>query len=254
MLLGHLFRVCQLRPPFHSKYGRGNFPSHGSLEEGHVRRGGGEQQAALKRLKLLLTTPLALRIADPYHLFKLITEASDLAVGAVLLQDFGEGLQPIAYELRKLNQAERNYPVHDKELLAIVHTFKVWRCYLMGAGMTVRTDHKSLQFICARPTLNPRQIRWLDYLNGNDTILVVVDRLPPARQKLLPRRERNCSSQTSCGYMASPRQSSAIVTHASCPAFGQKHGSSTAHVCICPPLTTRNRTVTLSAPIRRWSS
>ncbi|GJP77657.1 hypothetical protein CLOP_g8017 [Closterium sp. NIES-67] len=91
--------------------------------------------------------------------------------------DFGEGLQPIAYESRKLNPAERNYPVHDKELLAIVHAFKVWRCYLTGADVTVRTDHKSLQFIRAQLTLNPRQIRLLDYLDGNDAILVVVDRL-----------------------------------------------------------------------------
>ncbi|GJP39222.1 hypothetical protein CLOM_g23615, partial [Closterium sp. NIES-68] len=97
----------------------------------------------------------------------IITDASDLAVGAILLQDFGEGLQPIAYESRKLNPAERNHPVHDKELLAIVHNFKVWRCYLKGADITVRTDHKSLQFIRAQPILNPRQIRCLDYLESN---------------------------------------------------------------------------------------
>ncbi|GJP60630.1 hypothetical protein CLOP_g17857 [Closterium sp. NIES-67] len=103
----------------------------------------------------------------PHRPFELITDASDLAVGTVLLQDFGEGLQPIAYESRKLNPAERNYPVHDKELLAIVHAFKVWRCYLTGADVTVRTDHKSLQFIRAQLTLNPRQIRLLDYLESN---------------------------------------------------------------------------------------
>ncbi|GJP40024.1 hypothetical protein CLOM_g24318 [Closterium sp. NIES-68] len=110
-------------------------------------------------LKLFLTTPLVLRIADPHRPFELITDASDLAVGAVLLQDFGEGLQPIAYESQKLNPTEQNDHVHDKELLAIVHAFKVWRCYLTGADVTVRTDHKSLQFIRAQPTLNPRQIR-----------------------------------------------------------------------------------------------
>ncbi|GJP62458.1 hypothetical protein CLOP_g19517 [Closterium sp. NIES-67] len=69
-------------------------------------------------------------------------------------------------DLRQLNSAERNYPVHDKELLAIVHAFKVWRCYLTGADVTVRTDHKSLQFIRAQSTLNHRQIRWLDYLES----------------------------------------------------------------------------------------
>ncbi|GJP70928.1 hypothetical protein CLOP_g1821, partial [Closterium sp. NIES-67] len=159
--------VCQLRPPFHSKHDGGNFPSHGPPEEGYVFCVGGEQQAVFEKLKLFLTTPPVLQIADPHHPFELITDASDLAVDAVLLQDFGEGLQPIAYESRKLNSAERNYHVHDKELLVIVHAFKVWRCYLTGADVTVRTDHKSLQFICAQPTLNPRQIRWLDYLESN---------------------------------------------------------------------------------------
>ncbi|GJP54465.1 hypothetical protein CLOM_g13550 [Closterium sp. NIES-68] len=55
--------------------------------------------------------------------------------------------------------------VHNKELLAIVHSFKIWHCYLRGADVIVRTDHKSLQFIRALPTLNPQQIRWLDYLS-----------------------------------------------------------------------------------------
>ncbi|GJP51448.1 hypothetical protein CLOM_g10609, partial [Closterium sp. NIES-68] len=81
--------------------------------------------------------------------------------------NFGDGLQPIAYESRKLQAAERNYPIHNKEMLAIVHAFKVWRCYLTGADVTVRTDHKSLQYLRAQPNLNPRQIRWLDFLESN---------------------------------------------------------------------------------------
>ncbi|GJP46226.1 hypothetical protein CLOM_g5538 [Closterium sp. NIES-68] len=126
------------------------------LKKGKFYEWGGEQQAAFEQLKLFLTTPLVLRIADPHRPFELITDASDLAVGVVLLQDFGEGLQPIAYESRKLNPAEQNYPVHDKELLTIVHALKVWRCYLTSVDVIVRTDHKSLQFIRAQPTLNPR--------------------------------------------------------------------------------------------------
>ncbi|GJP52822.1 hypothetical protein CLOM_g11910 [Closterium sp. NIES-68] len=137
------------------------------LRKGKFYEWGGKQQAAFDQLKLFLTAPPVLRIADPHRPFELITDASDLAVGAVLLQDFGEGLQPIAYESRKLNPTEQNYPVHDKELLAIVHAFKMRRCYLTGIDVIVRTDHKSLQFIRAQPTLNPRQIRWLDYLESN---------------------------------------------------------------------------------------
>ncbi|GJP46357.1 hypothetical protein CLOM_g5654, partial [Closterium sp. NIES-68] len=128
-----------------------------------------KQQAAFEALKKLLMSPPVLRIADPERPFEVITDASDIAVGAVLMQDFGNGLQPIAYESQKMQSAERNYPVHDKEMLAIVHAFKIWRCYLIGADVTVRTDHKSLQYLRAQPNLNPQQIRWLDYLESNFT-------------------------------------------------------------------------------------
>ncbi|CAI7910255.1 unnamed protein product [Closterium sp. NIES-54] len=77
---------------------------------------------------------------DPHRPFELVTDASDIAVGAVLLQDFGNGLHPVAYESRKLHPPERNYPIHDREMLAIVHAFKVWRCYLIGADVTVTMD------------------------------------------------------------------------------------------------------------------
>ncbi|GJP49384.1 hypothetical protein CLOM_g8601 [Closterium sp. NIES-68] len=146
-----------------------NILIYSTTREQHLKdlEAGGEQQAAFKQLKIFLTTPPVVRIADPPRPFELITDGSDLDVGAVLLQEFSEGLQPITYELRKLNSAEQSYPVHDKELLAIVHAFKVWRCYLTGADVKVRIDHKSLQFIRAQPTLNPRQICWLDYLESN---------------------------------------------------------------------------------------
>ncbi|GJP52126.1 hypothetical protein CLOM_g11223 [Closterium sp. NIES-68] len=128
---------------------------------------GEKQQAAFDQLKIALTSSPVLRISDPNRPYEVVTDASDIAIGAVLLQDFGDGLQPVAYESRKLQGAEKNYTVHDKEMLAIVHAFKTWRCYLTGADVTVRTDHKSLQYLRAQPNLNPRQIRWLDFLESN---------------------------------------------------------------------------------------
>ncbi|CAI7881286.1 unnamed protein product [Closterium sp. NIES-53] len=128
---------------------------------------GEREQSAFDTLKNILSSPPVLRLADPSRPFEVITDASNFAVGAVLLQDFCEGLQPIAYESRKMQPPKRNYPVHDKEMLAIVHAFRVWRCFLTGADVTIRTDHKSLQYLRSQPTLNPRQIRWLDYLESN---------------------------------------------------------------------------------------
>ncbi|GJP33387.1 hypothetical protein CLOM_g17931 [Closterium sp. NIES-68] len=128
---------------------------------------GEKQQAAFDQLKIALTSPPVLRISDTDRPYEVVTDASDIAIGAVLLQDFDDGLQPVAYESRKLQGAEKNYTVHDKEMLAIVHAFKTWRCYLTGADVTVQTDHKSLQYLRAQPNLNPRQIRWLDFLESN---------------------------------------------------------------------------------------
>ncbi|GJP35642.1 hypothetical protein CLOM_g20160, partial [Closterium sp. NIES-68] len=143
------------------------------LQKGTFYEWGEKQQAAFDALKNLLMSPPVLRIADPERPFEVITDASDIAIGAVL-----NGLQPIAYESRKMQSAERNYPVHDKEMLAIVHAFKIWRCYLTGADVTVRTDHKSLQYLRAQPNLNPRQIRWLDYLESNFTYKITYKKAP----------------------------------------------------------------------------
>ncbi|CAI7771262.1 unnamed protein product [Closterium sp. NIES-54] len=115
------------------------------LRKGVVFTWGEKEHAVFSALKNVLCSLPVLHIADPHRPFEVVTDASDIAIGAVLLQDFGNGLQPIAYESRKLHPPEKNYPIHDRKMLAIVHAFKVWHCYLTGADMTVRTYHKSLQ-------------------------------------------------------------------------------------------------------------
>ncbi|CAI7852281.1 unnamed protein product [Closterium sp. NIES-53] len=133
-------------------------PLTNMLRKGVEYTWGEKEQAAFSALKQILCSPPVLHIADPHRPFELVTDASDIAVGAILLQDFRNGLQPIAYKSRKLHPPERNYSIHNREVLAIVHAFKVWRCYLTGADMTVRTDPRSLQYLRAQPNLNPRQI------------------------------------------------------------------------------------------------
>ena len=58
------------------------------------------------------------------------------------------------YESRKLSSAEQNYAVHEKELLAIVHSIKLWRPYLEGQRFTVITDHASLEYIKTQQNLS----------------------------------------------------------------------------------------------------
>jgi RNase H-like domain found in reverse transcriptase/Reverse transcriptase (RNA-dependent DNA polymerase)/Integrase zinc binding domain/Retroviral aspartyl protease/Chromo (CHRromatin Organisation MOdifier) domain/DNA N-6-adenine-methyltransferase (Dam) len=121
------------------------------------------QLAAFAALKLALTSAplLLLPRLGPDQDFVLYTDASQLAVGAVLLQDQGQGLQPIAYESRKLSPAEVNYPVSELELLAIVHSLRVFRCYLEGCReFTIFTDHDTLKYFMTQKTLTNRKARW----------------------------------------------------------------------------------------------
>src|SRR5947209_17750347 len=104
---------------------------------------------AFTDLKSRFTTAPVLAHFNPNQQCIVETDASDFALGAILSQKDDEGrLHPIAYHSRKFSQAEINYEIHDKELLAIVDSFKAWRRYLEGNlhPTVVYTDHRNLEF------------------------------------------------------------------------------------------------------------
>jgi hypothetical protein len=70
----------------------------------------------------------------------------------------------IAYPSRALRPHEKNYPTHDLELAAVVHSLKIWRHYLMGTRCNIYTDHKSLKYIFTQADLNMRQRRWSELI------------------------------------------------------------------------------------------
>jgi len=99
------------------------------------------------------------------------TDASDFALGAVLLQKDKENrLHQVAFHSRKFQPAEINYEIHDKELLAIVDAFKHWRRYCEGATHQVQvySDHQNLEYFTTTKVLNRRQARWAQELAGID--------------------------------------------------------------------------------------
>jgi hypothetical protein len=67
-----------------------------------------------------------------------------------------------------LRKHELNYPTHDLELAAVVHSLKIWRHYIMGTKFQVYTDHKRLKYIFTQKDLNLRQHRWLDLIKDYD--------------------------------------------------------------------------------------
>ena len=126
-----------------------------------------EHQQAFDTLKSALFAAPVLLLPDPDKQYVVNTDASDFAVGAVLQQDNGNGLQPVAYCSHKLSDTERRYPTHDREMLAIIHMLGEWRTYLQGRQpfvIRIRTDHNSLQYFMTQQSLSARQSRWLDKL------------------------------------------------------------------------------------------
>jgi hypothetical protein len=70
----------------------------------------------------------------------------------------------VAYSSRQLKVHEKNYPILDLELAAVVHALKTWRHYLYGQKCDVYIDHKSLKYIFTQSELNMRQRRWLELI------------------------------------------------------------------------------------------
>ena len=98
------------------------------------------QHRAFNRLKLALTTAPVLRLPDFDRQFVVTTDASDAAVGAILEQDFGNGLQPVAFASRKLNGAEIRYSAYERELLRHSVGISPVETLLSGAPRCNNTD------------------------------------------------------------------------------------------------------------------
>ena len=127
---------------------------------------GPEQDKAFEELKQRFTSAPILGHFYPNRKTVIQTDVSDFALGCILSQDLGKRLHPVALHSRKLNDAERNFKIHDKELLAILEAFREWKHYLLGADepVTVYTDHQNLQYFLPTKVWNLRQIRWAQWL------------------------------------------------------------------------------------------
>jgi hypothetical protein len=113
------------------------------------------------------TTAPVLALPDHSKPFRLITDASDFATGAILEQpDALNCWHPVAFHSKSLQPAERNYEIHDKELLAIVRALEIFRHYLEGQDNTTEiwTDHGNLVYFFMKQKLTRRQARWSLYL------------------------------------------------------------------------------------------
>ncbi|KAI7944413.1 hypothetical protein MJO28_010108 [Puccinia striiformis f. sp. tritici] len=122
-------------------------------------------ELAFEVLKEAMVSAPVLLMPDVSKPFTVETDASDFAVGAVLLQTDVDLLwHPVAYESKKLNSAQCNYPAQERELFAIIHSWRKWHVYLDGAVCTTifHTDHASLQYFATQKLPSRRLARWIE--------------------------------------------------------------------------------------------
>ena len=136
-------------------------------------------QDAFDKIKQIVVSRECLTVIDHSKLdtnkIFVTTDASDKCTGAVL--SFGpswETARPVAFDSSSLKDAELNYPVHEKELLAVIRAIKKWKHDLIGCPFYVYTDHKTLLNFGTQKDLSRRQARWMEDLSIYDCKFVYV--------------------------------------------------------------------------------
>src|SRR5258706_1021901 len=135
---------------------------------------GAAEQQAFDVLKSTVTSAPMLAFPSKSGPFCLECDASNFAMGAVLSQQQEDRLfHPIGFMSKSFSDTERNYQIHDKEMLAIMRTLEEWRHFLEGSNQKfkIHTDHKNLSYFQAAHKLNCHQAHWSLYLSRFDFIL-----------------------------------------------------------------------------------
>ena len=120
------------------------------------------QEKAFRELKEQFTKKPVLAAPDLDIKLRVEVDTLDYATGGVLSMECEDGLwRPVAFLSKSLNKIERNYEIHDKEMLAIIRELEAWRHLLERAQskFEIWIDHKNLKYFMKAQNLNRRQAR-----------------------------------------------------------------------------------------------
>ena len=131
-----------------------------------------ECEAAFIQLKQSLTSPPLIIFPDPTKPYVLVVDASNRQIGAALLQQVDQQLQPVYYLSRTLDVHETKYSVSEKECLALVWAIKQLRRYLYGTRFIVRTDHRCLVWLVKHKDQTSKLMRWILALQEYDFVII----------------------------------------------------------------------------------
>ena len=141
-------------------------------------------QDAFDRLKAILKSAPVLLAPDFDKCFKLAVDASDVGIGAVLLQEDNNGIDhPVCYFSKKFNKHQKNYSTIEKECLALILAIQQFEVYLFSSTspIVVFSDHNPLSFLHKLKNKNQRLLRWslllqefnldIRHIKGKDNII-----------------------------------------------------------------------------------
>nr|GEW25989.1 reverse transcriptase domain-containing protein [Tanacetum cinerariifolium] len=123
---------------------------------------------AFRTLKEKLTEAPILIAPNWDQPFKLMCNASNFAVGAVLGQRIKKHFRPIHYASKTMTEAKSNYTTIEKEMLAVVYAFEKFCSYLIMNKNIVYTDHSALKYLFAKKDAKARLLRWILLLQEFD--------------------------------------------------------------------------------------
>ena len=124
---------------------------------------GEEQQKAFDELRRIFTTKPVLTAPNLDKEFRVKADASNYATGGVLSMKGPDKLwRLVTFISKSLSDTERNYEIHDKEMLAVVKCLEAWRHFLEETmtRFEIWTDHKNLEYFMKVQKLNRRQARF----------------------------------------------------------------------------------------------
>jgi hypothetical protein len=132
-----------------------------------------EHDVAFNKLKDVFVSYPVLRTANYGERFILETDASNTAIGGVLLQVFEDGEHPIGFYSASLTDTAKRYAIYDRELKALRDSFMFFRPYLKGAvhSILIHTDHNNLKYFKEPQKLSDRQARWMEFLQDFDFVI-----------------------------------------------------------------------------------
>ena len=133
-----------------------------------------KQEKAFRELKERFTKEPVLVAPDIDKKMRMEVNASDYTTRGVLSIECEDGLQrPVVFLSKSLNETEKNYEIHDKEILAIIRGLENWRHLLKDKCLKfeIWTNHKNLEYFMKMQKLNHRQAQWALYLSRFDFTL-----------------------------------------------------------------------------------